>query len=63
MNTIPAEIKTPRKNPPNKIPSVDNDVDPGASDNINKISNVNVDDYLYHHINNNQRYYYIANIW
>ena len=41
MNTIPNVMKAPRKNPPNKIPSIDacTDVDPCESDNIKMISN------------------------
>lgn len=41
MNTIPTVLRAPRKNPPNKRPSVDAcaDVDPCASDNIKIISN------------------------
>ena len=34
MKTSPAVTRAPRKNPPKKIPSVDNNVDPGASENI-----------------------------
>ena len=45
MKTIPAVIKTPRENPPNIIPSVDicSVVDPCASDKIELISIVKVD--------------------
>ena len=48
MKTNPAVIKTPRKNPPNKMPTVDTctDVDPCASDKIEIISIVKVDNYL-----------------
>ena len=48
MKTNPAVKKTPRKNPPNKIPTVDTctDVDPCASDKIEIISIVKVDNYL-----------------
>lgn len=45
MKTNPAVIKTPRKNPPNKMPTC-TDVDPCASDKIEIISIVKVDNYL-----------------